>query len=137
MSPRRDRGGRGDVPLPALWFALLGGPAAWSAHLLASYPLVPVACRMGTTAPLNILTAVTAAIAVAAAGTGWWGYRRSRSTGDDGAPGHSAGPGRTGGTESRAGFMAFAGLLLAILFTFAIVLEGLPPVLQDPCTEGL
>lgn len=119
------RGGSGGVPLAALWFALLGGPAAWTVHLLASYPLVPLACRLGTTTPLNILTAVTAAIALAAAGTGGWAYRRARRAGAE------------GDTGDRATFMALAGLLLALLFTFAIVLEGLPPLLADPCLEGL
>lgn len=122
---------RHDVPLAALWFALLGGPAAWTAHLLASYPLVPLACDTGSTAPLNILTVVTALIATAAAGTGWWAYRRARGAGAPDAPG--AGD----ASESRAGFMGLAGLLVALLFTFAIVIEGLPPLLVDPCIEGM
>lgn len=112
------------VPLPALWVALLGGPAAWSAHLLASYPLVSVACRMGTSAPLNVLTAIMALLAAAAAATGWWAWRSARA---DGA----------GGSESRVAFMGLGGLLLGVLFAFAILMEGLPPVLQDPCVKGL
>lgn len=119
MSPNR----REPVPLTALWFALLGGPLAWSAHLLGSYPLVPLACRTGSTAPLIILTLCTAAIALAAAGTGWWAYRRAPGGEDTG--------------RSRPAFMALAGLLLALLFTFAVVLEGLPALLQDPCSQGL
>lgn len=119
------------VPLAALFFALLGGPAAWTAHLLASYPLVSVACRMGTTAPLNIITGVTALIAAAAAGTGWWAFRRSR----EGDAVETSGDGHA--SETRAGFMGLVGLLLALLFTFAILIEGLPPLLQDPCVKGL
>lgn len=122
-----------DTPLALLWFALLGGPAAWTAHLLGSYPLVPVACRMGTTAPLNILTAVTAVIALAAAATGWWAYRRSRGP-------VGADPARGSGVEvaePRPAFMGMLGLMLALLFAFAILMEGLPPVLQDPCLRGL
>lgn len=110
------------MPIPALWFALLGGPAAWTAHLLASYPLVPVACREGITWPLNVLTAATAAIALAAALTGWWAFRR--------AGGRAA-------FDSRPAFMALTGLLLSSLFTFAILLAGLPPILQDPCLNRL
>lgn len=120
-----------DVPLAALWFALLGGPAAWTAHLLASYPLVPLACDTGSTALLNILTAATAMVAAAAAGTGWWAYRRARGAGAPDAPG--AGD----ASETRAGFMGLAGLLVALLFTFAISIEGLPPLLVDPCIEGM
>ena len=113
-------------PRAALWFALLGGPLAWTAHLLASYPLVPVSCRLGTTAPLNALTAVAALIAAAAAATGTWAYRRARP-----APDVPTDP------ASSARFMALCGLLLASLFTFAILVEGLPPILQDPCSRGL
>lgn len=128
------------VPLAALFFAVLGGPAAWTAHLLASYPLVSVACRMGTTAPLNIITGATALIAAAAAGTGWWAYRRSREheaseTRGDGHAAETRGDGHA--SETRAGFMGLVGLLLGLLFTFAILIEGLPPLLQDPCVKGL
>lgn len=120
--------GAGDVSLGALWFALLGGPAAWTAHLLASYPLVPVACDTGTTAPLNALTAAMALIAAGSAATGWWAYRRAR---------RSAASAAGSASESRTGFMAITGLLLGALFTFAIVMEGLPAILQDPCLKGL
>jgi hypothetical protein len=126
-APRTDR----DVPLAVLWFALLGGPVAWSAHLLASYPMVPVACRMGTTAPLHAITAMTAAIAASAAAAGWWAWQRARGAG------LPDGPGRFEASESRAGFMGLAGMLLALLFTFAILMEGLPPLLQDPCQRGM
>lgn len=137
MSGARGEGRRTDVPLPALWFALLGGPAAWTVHLLGSYPLVPLACRMGTTAPLNILTAATALLSMAAAVTGGWAHRRARSgNGDFGAPTGADGV-ASADTASRTGFMGLAGLLLALLFTFAIALEGLPPFLQNPCVEGL
>lgn len=120
-----------EVPLAAMWFALLGGPAAWSIHLLASYPLVPLACNTGTTAALNIVTAGTALIAAAAAGTGWWAYRRARRAGAPNAPG--AGD----ASESRPGFMGLLGLLVALLFTFAILIEGLPPLLVDPCLKAM
>lgn len=113
-----------DTPTALLWFALLGGPAAWTAHLLGSYPLVPVVCRMGTTAPLNILTAVTVTIALAAAASGWWAYQRSRGSGVEVA-------------EPRPAFMGMVGLMLALLFAFAILMEGLPPLFQDPCLRGL
>ena len=129
-----------DAALPVrtgtLWFALLGGPAAWTIHLLASYPLVPLACSLQTTTPLNLVTAGTALLALAAGLTGWRAWRRLRSD-------------RTaeGGTNTadddildargRARFMAVAGSILAVFFTYVIVVEGLPPLLQDPCIDGL
>lgn len=123
-------------PLAALWFALLGGPVAWSAHLLGSYPLVSVSCRMGSTALLNVLTVVTAVIAAAAAVTGWWAWRTAIRAGAGSGDRVAPGGGSDGGLD-RPVFMALCGLLLGALFTVAILMEGLPPLLQDPCVRGL
>jgi len=112
----------------ALWFAFLGGPIAWSAHLLASYPLVSIACQLGSTTLLHAITAVTAAIAAAAALTGWLAYRRVRTGGP------TAGP---ADRFARARFMAISGLALGILFTFVILVEGMPPMLHDPCLRHI
>lgn len=111
----------------ALWFAFLGGPIAWSAHLLSSYPLVSVACDLGATTPLHLITALTAAIAAAAAVVGWLSFRRVRA----------GGPSGLGDAFARARFMALSGLILGLFFTFVILVEGLPPLLQDPCLRTL
>ena len=110
----------------ALWFALLGGPLAWTAHLLASYPLVSLACRSGSTTHLNLITAATALLSAAAALTGWMAWRRLRVAEGAEGPDHE--------THRRAGFMAIAGAVLGTFFVYVIVVEGLPPVLMDPCT---
>jgi hypothetical protein len=110
----------------ALWFAFLGGPIAWSAHLLASYPLVSVACRLDTALPLHLITGVTAAIAAAAGITGALAYRRVRHGGSGGI----------GDAYARARFMALAGLTMGLFFTFVIFVEGLPPMLHDPCLRA-
>lgn len=115
------RADRPPVGRLALFFALLGGPIAWTAHLLISYPLVPVACDMGTNAILNAVTAATALLSAAAALVGWWAYRRLR-----GDP-----------PFDWARFMAVSGALLGAFFVFVIVVEGLPPLLQDACLENL
>jgi tetrahydromethanopterin S-methyltransferase subunit C len=108
---------------PALWFALLGGPVAWSAHLLASYPLVSVACQLGTATPLHAITLLTAAVAAAAGVTGALALRRVSA----------AGPGGLGDAFARARFMGLAGTIAGAFFTFVILVEGLPPLLHDPC----
>jgi hypothetical protein len=115
------------APRAALWFAFLGGPIAWSAHLLASYPMVSVACRMGTAAPLHAITAITAALAAASALAGLLAYRRVRDGGQGGVGGG------VGDRYARARFMAIAGMVIGGFFTFVILVEGLPPALQDPC----
>jgi hypothetical protein len=112
----------------ALWFAFLGGPIAWTAHLLASYPMVAVACRMGSALPLHLITLGTAALAAAAALTGWIGYRRVRD---------AEGPAGLGDALARARFMALGGVFIGGLFTFVILVEGLPPLLHDPCLRDL
>jgi hypothetical protein len=115
------------VSRAALWFAFLGGPMAWSAHLLASYPLVSVACRLQTTLPLHLITAATALIAAAAALTGWRCYQQV----------HAGGPTGLGDAFARARFMAVAGVALGLFFVFVILVEGLPPLLHDPCLRAL
>lgn len=118
----------------ALWFTFLGGPLAWSAHLLTSFPLVPLACERGSTLHLNLVTAATLSVALAAAATGYLALRRLRS-GARSTPGPGAGDGE-GSREAprRALFMARVGLWTSLLFAFVIVVEGLPPILQNPCT---
>jgi hypothetical protein len=111
----------------ALWFAFLGGPIAWSARLLASYPMVSVACRAGTTLPLNLITAATAAVGVAAVLTGIVALRRVPRAGDGGL----------GDSYARARFMAIAGIMISALFTYAILAEGLSALLHDPCLRSL
>jgi hypothetical protein len=115
------------VPRAALWFAFLGGPIAWSARLLSSYPMVPVACRLESTLPLNVITGLTALIASAAVVTGWVAYRRVRA----------GGPGGLGDAYARARFMAIAGVMISALFTYAILAEGLAPFLHDPCLRDI
>lgn len=111
-----------------LWFTFLGGPLAWSAHLLSSYPLVPLACERGSVVVLNLVTAGTAMVALAAAAAGYYALRRLRRAG----PAVEGGEG--GEAPRRARFMARVGVWISLLFVFVILVEGLPPILQDPCT---
>ena len=104
---------------PVLWYAVLGGPLAWTAHLLSSYPLVPWACDAGSVLMLHAITAGAMAVALGAAVTGALALRR-----------HPAGEGVSAG---RARFMGRLGVLLGLLFAVAILAEGLPPLLSDPC----
>jgi putative membrane protein len=107
--------------LATLWFAFFGGAVAWTARLLVSYPLVPLACDTGSTLPLHLVTAGSATLAVTAGLVGWRLCRRLGGGGED-AP------------APRQAFMARTGVLLSGIFLLSIVLEGASPVLQgDPC----
>jgi hypothetical protein len=118
-------GERGRLAL--LWFALLGGPAAWTAHLLASYPLVPVACAAGSVMALHAVTAVSVAVATASGLTGWRECRRLRGrVAEDGEDVR----------VRRAYFMAVSGMFLGGFFAFVTLAEGLPVFFGDPCFRG-
>ncbi|HSH46317.1 MAG TPA: hypothetical protein VK966_10700 [Longimicrobiales bacterium] len=130
----RVRADRPPVGRAALFFSLLGGPVAWTAHLLASYPLVPPSCEMGSTALLNVITAGTALLSAAAGAVGWWAYRRLKPVRD--AEREVPWPGDDP-PFAWARFMAVAGAVLGAFFAYVILVEGLPPILQDPCISDL
>jgi hypothetical protein len=110
-----------------LWFALLGGPAAWTAHLLASYPLVRVSCRLGSVWMLHGITILTVLIGVAATWMGWHVLQEIRNE----EPGALAdAPAR------RARFMALTGAIISGFFTVVTLVEGLPVAFGDPCLRG-
>lgn len=107
-----------------LWFGFLGGPIAWSARLLISYPLVPVACDLGSELILHAVTAVTALLAISAGAVSLWNQRRLGNA-----------------TEADAGaemsrwpiHFARAGAWLSALFLLAILAEGMTVLLESPC----
>lgn len=110
----------------ALLFAMLGPPVIWAARFMASYILVPVACRNGSTLLLHL---VTGAALAATAGAGLVAWRRWRQVG--------------GGTQldldgvaARTRFLAVTGMLSSILFIIVTVAEWLASVMVSPCQSG-
>jgi hypothetical protein len=107
-----DRRPAGDQIL--LMVGMLAGPIAWSAHLLLIYALIPVACALGSAAPIHLTTLVTALLTVGGgvlAARSWW----------------------RAGDDRTARFMGLGGMLLGGLFLFAILMEGMPPLILGPC----
>lgn len=92
-----------------LWFALLGAPVAWLVHLGLSYLLVPHACAAGSAAMLHVVTVVTVVAGAGALATAW----RRRGAGD--------------------AFLGLVGVAISLLFVAVTLLEGIQPVLVDPC----
>lgn len=104
---------------PMLWFGILGGPAAWSAHLLVSYGLVYVVRGGGPVFLLYLTTLLTALIALAAGFAAWRGWRHHPEHGDGEERADEA---------ARRSFMGYTGLLLSGLFFLVILVEGTPPL---------
>jgi hypothetical protein len=130
-----------------LWFAVLGGAAAWTAHLLLAWGLEEIACSPVSAGPdvlgvspsvwIGVLTAALAAVTVAA-GLLAWRFWLEEGAAD---PNASIEPG-AGDPEpeelvrsGRAGFMALFGLAANALFLLMIVYGGVSLLLLRPCTR--
>lgn len=110
---------------PRLWFAMLAGPIAWSAHLLLSYALVPIACDTGWAFLLVVVTAITALVALAGAFV-------SRRLPQSGAS--ETADARLTNASERMRFIVYAGFLSGTFFAVVIVVQGLPIFFLDPCS---
>jgi hypothetical protein len=130
-----------------LWFAVLGGAVAWTAHLLVGWGLEEIACSPVSAGPqvlgvsvtvwIGVLTVVLGAVTVAA-GLLAWRFWREEGAGDpkariepDGADPEPQELVRSG----RAGFMALFGLAANGLFLLMIVYGGVSLLLLRPCTR--
>jgi hypothetical protein len=108
------------------WFALLGGNAGWSLHLLLGYLSVSLYCHPGAAFHLAgmsgfvltfaALTLTTLAIAGWATVTGWHIWQQ------EGASWH--------------GFLGLMGMMLGGLFAATILLQGMPILFVQPCSVG-
>ena len=135
------------VPLSALWFGFLGGPAAWTVQTLVNLPLAAHSCFPQLT-PLRLPTVdglrgiaftvslASVAVCVAAMVISWRAWRHTREE-------HQAGSGRgrehdptpalleTG--EGRTRFMALAGLLVSVMFLVVTAMNTATVFLISPC----
>lgn len=125
-------------PGPALWFALLGGAAAWAVQFLTGYLVTESMCvaaqrsasaeqaagaLTGATVAVLVVSLAAFAVAVAAALAGRRVWRRSEERTDE------RGEVRTGGM----GWTAFAGMLLSGVFAFIILAQVLPLFIAGGC----
>jgi hypothetical protein len=116
------------------WLTLLAGPLVWTVHFLVVYSLGEFGCRggwlrgtlLGLPAPAVIITALTlVALVVSGAATlrtyrQWDAARTTDKT-------HAL------ETDDRNRFMSAAGWMLGVLFTFLILLMGIPAVVLPQC----
>jgi hypothetical protein len=140
----RDAGARRDRPtddagtptLPALLAALLGAPAAWTAHLLVAYGVVALDCTSawgGARGALVGLTAVTLGAAVASGLLALRLWRRARAADRPAEDGWDA---RLGDRTSRVAFLMLTGVALAVLFAIGIVYQAVPVALVPTCAPA-
>lgn len=125
----------------SLLLAFFGAPVAWTVHLLAGYLAVALWCAMGWDGlgvAIGVLTLVCAAAAIAA-GIGAVGvWRRGQAAlASDREPG-TPGPwdARLGERGARTAFLGVTAIFLAGIFTWLILLQGLPPVFAPACPAG-
>jgi hypothetical protein len=113
---------RGSV---ALWFAVLGGPAAWFVSLAVSYFAVHEVCRQHTTLAPRIVSGVALVIAVAATigGRGIWTRVAALE--------HNAGD----RPVERTRFLAQLGVLGGMLFSLIILLQIIATLLLPSCRD--
>lgn len=109
--------------LGLVWFAVLGAPTAWIAHLAITYALVEPICSIGAPfgALLHLTTAAALLVSLAAGAAAWWAWSHPSELAEDPI------------ARRRTRFLGAAGLVLSVLFALVIVAEALPVSLQDPC----
>jgi hypothetical protein len=130
-----------------LWLAVLGGAAAWTAHLLFGWGIEEIACSPAAKSPevLGVSTvvwiaAVTAVLALLTVLAGVLAYRFWQQAGGGDPDRHIEPDG--GEAESieevrggRVAFMALFGVASNALFLLIIVYGGVSLLLLRPCTR--
>lgn len=110
------------------WFGALGSAAAWGLHLTVTYWYAEGACHNETglsslEGVIVVLTLVLGAISLASGLAAWSTWREVRS-------------GAESDPRGRLLLLAMAGLIGAVLFSFAIVLEGVGVLALDACAQS-
>jgi hypothetical protein len=122
-----------------LLISLLGGAAAWTFHLLASYALIAWACSGGVNAAATrVALAGVSAVALLAAGlVAWIARRRWRIAREIDRPLDDSWDARMGERTARASFLLVVGLVLAGVFAVGIVYEGFSVFMAPLCEAGV
>jgi hypothetical protein len=97
----------------APWFAVLGGMGIWAVALLASYPLVRVACAAELPLLVHLVRWLAMVVAAAATYAGVWTWRDARG--------------------ERAAFVGLGGALISATGLLLLVVEDIATWVIDPC----
>jgi hypothetical protein len=111
------------------WFALLGGPAAWTAHLVLGFGYTEASCGSGLrsvgldrTAAVSALTVAAALVTLLAELAAVALFRELRDVDPD-AP----------GPDGRRRFLAFGAMVGNVLLFVAIILAGVANLAHAGC----
>jgi hypothetical protein len=115
------------VPAVVLVFAVLGGPIAWSLHLVLSYLLATVGCSTGWAGIGPAFVMTTGFFALMSASAGIVAYREWRAIRATGASGEAD------FADDRTAFLMGVGMALATLFLLIVLLGGLIPLFVPYC----
>jgi predicted signal transduction protein with EAL and GGDEF domain len=128
----------GIVPVSRLWFGIFGAPAAWAVQTIVDYSLISHFCYPDD-APLSkptfhavrgtsvLVSAVMLFIVLLALVTAYRSWNATRH-GHENEHHELLEVG-----EGRARFMALAGLLVSVVFLFAVVMNALPLLTRTIC----
>lgn len=97
-----------------LWTGILAGPLVWLALLQTNYVLSYVACELRQTWFLHAATGVSLVLVIAAGAVAWSGSAR-------------------GPHQSRATWMAWAGVVMSLWFALVIAAMAVPILIVPPC----
>lgn len=111
------------VSTTRLLLGVLGPALAWGLHLGLVYPLVLLACELGTNAPLYVVTVATALLSLAFGVSSRQALVRLPPP----ARGHDE------PMLSQARFLARTGVWSSVLFLIVILAESAPIVIEHPC----
>jgi hypothetical protein len=106
----------------ALWFGMLGGPAAAFLNVALSYLVVDRACIARSSTAIHVLMGTFFLLAAIAGATSWWSRTRAGSGPDD-----------AGGMLARGRFMATVGILTAAISVVAILMQWIPVFFIGAC----
>lgn len=106
----------------ALWFGLLGGPAAALASTIINYSAVDRACVNDNSFVLHLLTLFFLVIAILAGLTAWWERQRFGDW-----------PATAPGPFPRSRFMATVGILTSGVALFGMILQWIPIFFLRAC----
>jgi hypothetical protein len=106
----------------ALWFGMLGGPAAGFFNIVFNYPAVERACVMDSSILIHVLTIVFLAMAALAGLTSWRLRERAGRW-----------PDNAGGMLARGRFMTTVGVLTSAVAIVGILMQWIPVFFLGAC----